>query len=103
MTLARPIAGFALLLACLAPACSSQKEDASSGALGAAQAPAVHPAAPPWTPGHPRPPGPPWPPGEPHRSYARFWIGDTGPTGPIFSGPQQYPFICTTFENGLGQ
>jgi Tannase-like family of unknown function (DUF6351) len=34
---------------------------------------------------------------------ARFWIGDTGPTGPIFTGPQQYPFICTTVENGLGQ
>jgi hypothetical protein len=32
-----------------------------------------------------------------------FWIGDTGPSGPLFSGPQQYPFICTTVENGLGQ
>ena len=32
-----------------------------------------------------------------------FWIGDTGPTGPLFTGPQQYPFICFSFENGLGQ
>ncbi len=32
-----------------------------------------------------------------------FWIGDTGPTGPIFTGPQQYPFICQTFESQLGQ
>ena len=34
---------------------------------------------------------------------AKFWIGESGPTGPIFSGPQQYPFICTTVDNGLGQ
>ena len=34
---------------------------------------------------------------------ALFWIGDTGPTGPIFSGPQQYPFICWTEQSGLGQ
>ncbi len=33
----------------------------------------------------------------------KFWIGDTGPSGPILSGPHQYPFICTTVENGLGQ
>ena len=33
----------------------------------------------------------------------KFWIGDTGPTGPLFTGPHQYPFICFTFENGLGQ
>ena len=32
-----------------------------------------------------------------------FWVGDTGPTGPIFSGTQQYPFICFSYENGLGQ
>lgn len=32
-----------------------------------------------------------------------FWIGDTGPAGPVVSGPHQYPFICTTVENGLGQ
>lgn len=32
-----------------------------------------------------------------------FWINETGPTGPIFTGPHQYPFICWTFENGLGQ
>ncbi len=34
---------------------------------------------------------------------SKFWIGDSGPSGPIFTGPQQYPFICTTVENGLGQ
>jgi hypothetical protein len=103
MALARPITGLALLTL-FALACSSQKEGGeSTSALAAGQAPKVRPAAPPWTPGDPRPPGPPWPPGEPHRSYARFWIGETGPSGPIFSGPQQYPFICTTFENGLGQ
>ncbi len=33
----------------------------------------------------------------------RFWIGDEGPTGPRFTGPQQYPFICFTSESGLGQ
>lgn len=32
-----------------------------------------------------------------------FWIGDAGPTGPLFTGPQQYPFICQTSESGLGQ
>ncbi|MGD8567455.1 MAG: DUF6351 family protein [Gammaproteobacteria bacterium] len=32
-----------------------------------------------------------------------FWIGDTGPTGPVFSGPQQTPFICTSLYNWLGQ
>jgi hypothetical protein len=34
---------------------------------------------------------------------AKFWIGDSGPAGPIFTGPHQYPFICTTVENSLGQ
>ena len=34
---------------------------------------------------------------------ARFWIGESGPVGPIFSGPHQYPFVCFTFENGFGQ
>lgn len=29
---------------------------------------------------------------------ADFWIGETGPTGPIFSGPQQPVFICTPFS-----
>ena len=28
---------------------------------------------------------------------------ETGPTGPIFSGPQQYPFIPRTEQSGLGQ
>ena len=36
-------------------------------------------------------------------SGARFWVGQTGPTGPIFSGPQQYPFVCATEPSGLGQ
>lgn len=37
------------------------------------------------------------------RGRYRFWIGDEGPTGPLFSGPQQYPFLCSTSEAGLGQ
>src|SRR5690606_3430042 len=32
-----------------------------------------------------------------------FWTGETGPTGPLYTGPKQYPFICTTSESGLGQ
>jgi hypothetical protein len=28
---------------------------------------------------------------------------ETGPTGPVFSGPQQYPFIPRTEQSGLGQ
>src|SRR2546421_13012300 len=32
-----------------------------------------------------------------------FWIGDTGPTGPIFTAPPQFPSICQTFEPQLGQ
>jgi len=34
---------------------------------------------------------------------AKFWVGEVGPSGPIFSGKHQYPFICSTFENGLSQ
>lgn len=34
---------------------------------------------------------------------ADFWIGEVGPSGPLFTGPHQYPFICTTLDNGLGQ
>jgi hypothetical protein len=37
------------------------------------------------------------------RIHLRFWVGDTGPTGPLYSGPQQYPFICWTEQSGLGQ
>ena len=32
-----------------------------------------------------------------------FWIGETGPTGPLFSGPQQSAFICLSSRNDLGQ
>ncbi len=32
-----------------------------------------------------------------------FWIGEVGRSEPIFTGPQQYPFICWTSESGLGQ
>ncbi len=28
---------------------------------------------------------------------------ETGPAGPVFSGPQQYPFLCGTEDAGLGQ
>ena len=93
-----------LLLAAVALACSGPGD--RSTAASDPSALTVHkvpPPAPPWTPGAPRRPGPPWPPGEPHLAYARFWIGEPGPTGPLFSGPQQYPFICTTVENQLGQ
>ena len=31
-----------------------------------------------------------------------FGIGEPGPTGPIFSGPQQQPFLIKTEESGLG-
>lgn len=37
------------------------------------------------------------------RFSTNFWLGDVGPSGPLFSGPHQYPFICYTLENGLGQ
>lgn len=34
----------------------------------------------------------------------QFWIGDVGPAdGPLGLGPKQYPFICATYESGLGQ
>ena len=29
-------------------------------------------------------------------SYLTIQIAETGPTGPIFSGPHQYPFVCRT-------
>lgn len=32
-----------------------------------------------------------------------FWIGELGRSVPIFTGPQQYPFVCWTSESGLGQ
>jgi len=28
---------------------------------------------------------------------------ETGPTGPVFTGPQQYPFLCRTEDSDLGQ
>lgn len=33
----------------------------------------------------------------------RFWVGELGPKDPLYSGPQQSPFICTTVESDLGQ
>ena len=79
---------------------SGRNDSTARQSAGLALVHPIHPVTP--APGEPHP-APPWPPGEPHLSYAQFWIGDTGPTGPLFSGPRQYPFICTTFENGLGQ
>jgi len=32
-----------------------------------------------------------------------FGAGEVGPTGPIFSGPQQQPFLCETEASGLGK
>ncbi|MEJ2169021.1 MAG: DUF6351 family protein [Desulfobacterales bacterium] len=36
-------------------------------------------------------------------SYLTFQIAETGPQGPLFSGPQQYPFVCRTEQSKLGQ
>ena len=38
----------------------------------------------------------------PEPNYA-FWIGQAGPTGPLYTGEQQYPFLCSTYESNLGQ
>lgn len=37
------------------------------------------------------------------KSAFHFWLGEVGPSGPLFSGLHQYPFICTTIRYGLGQ
>jgi hypothetical protein len=40
----------------------------------------------------------------PSRTGLSFKVDyETGPTGPVFSGPQQYPFLCRTENSGLGQ
>lgn len=36
-------------------------------------------------------------------SYLTVQISETGPTGPIFSGHHQYPFVCRTERSNLGQ
>jgi len=36
-------------------------------------------------------------------SYLTLQVAETGPKGPLFSGPQQYPFVCRTEASGLGQ
>jgi hypothetical protein len=36
-------------------------------------------------------------------SYLTIQVAETGPTGPIFSGPHQYPFVCRTEQSNLGQ
>lgn len=41
-------------------------------------------------------PNAPWP-------LARLAVTDYPDSGPIFSGPQQQPFVCTTARSGLGQ
>ena len=35
--------------------------------------------------------------------HARLRLRDYPSSGPIFSGPKQYPFLCKTEESGLGQ
>src|SRR5512138_899294 len=82
MVLARVAVGPALLALVSALACSPGGDAAIASAVTT-----TAPTPPRVLPGN-----------DPH-----FWIGDVGPTGPLFSGPQQYPFICTTVENGLGQ
>ncbi len=36
-------------------------------------------------------------------SYLTVQIAETGPQGPLFSGPRQYPFVCRTEQSNLGQ
>lgn len=36
-------------------------------------------------------------------SYLTVQIAETGPTGPVFSGPHQYPLVCRTEDSNLGQ
>jgi hypothetical protein len=36
-------------------------------------------------------------------AWARLWVSNHQSAGPIFSGPQQQPFVCTTARAGLGQ
>jgi hypothetical protein len=38
-----------------------------------------------------------------HGSPARLVVRNHPTSGPIFSGPQQQPFVCTTARSGLGQ
>ncbi len=33
----------------------------------------------------------------------KFWVGDQGPSGPVFTGAQQLPLLCRTQESGMGQ
>jgi hypothetical protein len=77
----RTRSGLALLLPlALAAACGSQ--GATQGAAGLEVRGATRPAG--------------------HRY--RFWVGDVGASqGPLHLGPKQYPFICATYESGLGQ
>lgn len=35
--------------------------------------------------------------------YFPITYGDIGPSDSLFSGPKQYPFLCQSFESGLGQ
>jgi len=35
--------------------------------------------------------------------YLTMQIAESGSTGPIFSGPHQYPFVCRTERSNLGQ
>ncbi len=32
-----------------------------------------------------------------------FWVGEVGRNEPLYTGPQQFPFICGSSESGLGQ
>lgn len=36
-------------------------------------------------------------------SYLTLQVSETGPKGPLFSGPHQYPFVCRTEASDLGQ
>jgi hypothetical protein len=36
-------------------------------------------------------------------SYLTLQVSEIGSQGPLFSGPQQYPFVCRTEQSALGQ
>lgn len=103
----RPAAAFSIVfLAVILGGACSDGADGTPGTPGAqgVQGPPGQQGLPgePGAPGAPGTPGEPGTPGQAPDEY-KFWIGDTGPSGPLFSGVQQYPFVCWTSESKLGQ
>lgn len=83
-------AAVALLLATTFTAAETSPPPAAPSPAAASTGVAFSAAASLWTPSPPTP-------------GLTFGIGETGPTGPIFSGPQQQPFLCETEASGLGK